>query len=218
VAESVGVQRIVIVYDQDNVFTQNNLPLYEQAFATEGIEILATVPYSTGSPNFGDQLSQMRDSVADGIVLIALAEDAATIISQAREAGIPEDVRFIGTGSFSSPAFLEAGGDAVNGTLTGVAWNRNNNSGSNRRFVTRFTAEYGQPPDQLAAQAYTAVWVVANALRRADATDPALLRAELARTQFLESPLGLFSFDERGDADHAPVLQVAENGEFLVFQ
>ena len=216
--KNLDIQRIIIVYDQNNTFTENNLSVFEQAFAAEGVEILATVPYTTGSPNFADQLSLVQDSVTDAIVLLALVEDAANIISQARQAGIRDDIRFIGAGGFSSPAFLEAGGQALNGTLTGVAWNKNNNSGNNRRFVTRYTTEYGQPPDQLAAQAYTAVWVLAGALRQSNAADPARLRDELANTRFVESPLGLFSFDENRNPDHEPVLQVVENGKFLVFQ
>jgi len=143
---ALDLQSVILVYDEENAFTRNNLAVFEQVLAEQGVEILAAVPYATGTPDFSDQLSQLQGSSADAIVLLALAEDAANIIAQARESGIPESVRFIGAGSFDAPTFLEVGGNAANGTLVGVAWNANNSSGSNRQFVTNFVDEYGRPP------------------------------------------------------------------------
>lgn len=216
--QALEIKRVIIVYDQEHAFTNASLPVFEQAFLNEGVEVLATVPFTTSSPNFADQLARVQGSATDAIVLIALAEDAATIISQARQAGIPEDVRFIGASSFNSPAFLEAGGAAVAGTITGTAWNVNNITGSNRQFVTSFVNEYGRPPDQLAAQAYTAVGVLAAALRQADSTNPTDIRDAMAALQFVESPLGLFSFNEDRNPTHPLVLQVAQDGQFELFQ
>jgi branched-chain amino acid transport system substrate-binding protein len=137
---------------------------------------------------------------------------------QARQLGLPEDIYFIGGESFNSPEFLALVGNEGNRAISGAAWNVNNPSGSNRQFVADYEAEYGAPPDQLAAQAYAAVKALAAALRLADSTDRATIRAALDAIEFVESPLGLLTFDDHRNPNHSPVIQVVENGVFVIFQ
>lgn len=210
-----GLQNVVIVYDNANVFTRQSLLNFEQALADEEIEVLATVPFDTGNPDFSAQLAELSSLNTDAIILIALSEDAVRIIAQARQFGLAESIPFIGADSLDAPKFFELGQQAVEGTLAGAAWNMSNNTGSNRQFVADYQAEYNTPPNQLAAQAYTAAWALATALRRADSTDRQAIRDALAALEFIDSPLGLFSFDDRRNPDHPLVLQVARQGAFV---
>lgn len=209
------LQSVVIVYDRSNGFTLTSLPQFEQALADQNIGVAAAVPFDTGNPDFSAQLAQLPTLNADAIILLALSEDAGKIILQARQSGLAETIPFISASSFNAPRFFEANPQAVNGTILGVPWHAANTTGSNRQFVADYQARYGAAPDQLAAQAYTAVWVLATSLRRIDSTDRAALREALAGLEFIDTPLGLFSFDETRNPDHAIVLQVAQNGQFV---
>jgi len=218
--EILGLQRVVIVYDDSNTFTRAGQNYFEQALSDEGLEILAAVPFSAADegPDFSNRFAKLKTLNPDAIILIALSQDAATIILQAGEFGVSDKIRFIGANSLNTPLFLETGQQAVEGTLTGTFWNITNASGRNRQFVADYEAEYENPPNHLAAQAYTAMWSLAAALRHADSIDRADVRDALAAIEFLESPLGLFSFTEDRNPDYPPVIQVVENGEFALFQ
>lgn len=218
--ELIGLQRVVIVYDNSDAFTQSSKNAFEQALADQDIEVVAAIGFAGGNTDFSSQLAEIASLNPDAIILNALAEEAANIIIQARQLaeGSPNEVRFIGGNSFASPAFLALGGEAANGVISGTAWNVNNISGSNRQFVTDYQAAYGSLPDQLAAQSYTAVWALATALRNADSTDRVAVRDALDDMERIESPLGLFTFDDNRGPSHLPVVQVADDGAFVVLQ
>ena len=218
--ELLGLQRVVMMYDNTDAFTQASHAAFTQALSNQDIEVVATVSFSGGDTDFSGQLAEIASLEPDAIILSALAEEAANIIIQARQLaeGSSNEIRFIGGNSFASPAFFALGGEAANGAISGTAWNVNDISGSNRAFVADYQAAYGSPPDQLAAQSYTAVWALATALRNADSTDRAAIRDALDNMERIESPLGLFTFDDNRGPSHLPTVQVADNGTFVIFQ
>jgi len=213
-----ALQQVAMIYDSTGPFTELSHQFFEQTLRDQGLEIVATVPLSNGEVDILAQLSELQVLELDAIVLNVGGQRAANIISQARQLGLPQQVRFISGSSISSPTFFEAGGPAINGTISGAAWNINMVSGSNRAFVADYQAEYGSQPNQFAAQAYTAVWALATALRNVDSTNQAALRDALDAIDVIDSPLGLFTFDDNRNADHAPVLQQAADGTWVVLQ
>jgi branched-chain amino acid transport system substrate-binding protein len=216
--EVLNLERVALIYDRRNVFTNSGRGLFEQALSDEGIEVIGTIPFGPEEAVFADRLAELKSLQPDAIILSVLAEDASRIIAEARQLGISANVRFIGGSSLDSPAFFAQGNEVVNGTISGAAWNVNDISGSNRKFVADYQAEYGDRPNIFAAQAYTALWALATALRNADSTDRVAIRDGLDTLDLIESPLGLFTFNENRGPNHSPVLQVVENGEFVIFQ
>ena len=63
----------------------------------------------------------------------------------------------------------------------------------NKAFVTGFRAAYKHDPDQFAAQAYDALKIMAAAVDRAGAADPAKLGPALLKTNF-NGVMGPFTF------------------------
>ena len=147
-----------------------------------------------------------------------LAEEAANIMVQARTLGIPDTIRFIGGNGFNSPKLAEIAGTAAEGAIVGSAWNVASTYPASVDFVKAFNAEYSAHPDQFAAQAYTAAWAAATAIKNANSVDHAAVREALAKISGLESPLGSFSFDANRDPVHEAVLLTIKGGVFVVFQ
>jgi branched-chain amino acid transport system substrate-binding protein len=216
--ELLDLQSVVILYDNSTAFTKFSRAAFEQALSSEDIEIVSSISFNRGALDFSAQLREIQAVQPDAIVLSALAEDASNIILQARQLGISEEVRFIGGSSLDSSAILAMEDDIINGTISGAAWNANDISGSNRKFVADYQAEYGEQPDLFAAQAYTAVWALATALRLGDTTDRAAVRDALAELNPIVSPLGLFTFNDNRTPEHLPVSQVIENGELVILK
>lgn len=215
--EKLGVKKAAVLYGNDDAFTKGGYDAFKKALADAQIETLSEQTFAKGDRDFSPQLTQIKARNPDAIICSALVEEASGIVSQARTLGIPQSVRIIGGNGFNSPALIKNAGEAAEGVLVGAAWNVTSTSPLNKKFVESYTARYGNPPDQFAAQAYTGVHIVHEAIRKAGSTDRKAIRDALRGIKELETALGRFSFTEGRDADHAPVVQEVKGGRFVVF-
>jgi len=110
---------------------------------------------------------------------------------------------------------LRSAGDAAEGLIVGSAWTVSGPSARNQQFVQSYRSRYGVDPDQVAAQAYTGVYLVANALKAANtASDARAVRDALEQTHGFLTPLGPFSFNDAHDPDYPALVQIVHLGHF----
>ncbi|MET0445409.1 MAG: ABC transporter substrate-binding protein, partial [Pseudorhodoplanes sp.] len=77
--------------------------------------------------------------------------------------------------------------------------------------------KYNSDPDNFAAQAYTSVYIVADAVKRAGGvSDLKKLRDAIAATKDLEANNGRFSFDANREPAVAPKVLVMKGGKFTL--
>ena len=217
-AKSLGLKKVAVMYGDDDAFTQSGYDVFKAALEDANIEILDTETFKKGDTDFSAQLTKIKSLNPDAIIVSALAEEAANIMIGARTLGIPDSVHIIGGNGFNSPKLAEIAGKAAEGAISGSAWNIASTFPANVDFVSAFKAEYNSDPDQFAAQAYTAAWVLALAIKNADSVDHAAVRDALAQVKGLDTPLGSFSFDANRDPVHDPVVLIVKDGKFIVFE
>jgi branched-chain amino acid transport system substrate-binding protein len=146
----------------------------------------------------------------------ALAENAAGIVTQARQLGW--NVPVMGGNGFNSPAFIKNAGPAAEGVYVGTAWNKVSEDPANQAFLKVMQAK-GVDPDQFCAQAYTGVLVIAEAVKlsgtKGGRDD---IKSGFAKVKDLPTPLGKFSFLENRDGNHPPSVQQVKDGKFQIVQ
>jgi branched-chain amino acid transport system substrate-binding protein len=207
-------QTAALIYDDRNEFTVTGYEIFKETLKARGVEIVAEETFRTGEVVFDSQLTNIIGAEPDVLMVSALGAEAIPLLTQARTLGYEGPI--VGGNGFNAPALLtEAGADAQ-GVIIGAAWHISNDNPLNLAFVEAFEAEFGFLPDQFAAQAYTAAWLMATAIRCADSVDGAAIRDALAAIRDFDSPLGLFSFDENRDPVHEPVVQIILDGRFEV--
>ena len=214
--EKYGFDQVAVMYGNDDQFTQSGYDVMEAALADQGLEVVATETFAKGDTDFSAQLTKIKALEPQALLVSALAEEAANIMIQARQLGL--DVPIIGGNGFNSPKLAEIAGPAAEGAISGAAWNIGNPDPENQKFVEAYRAEYGSDPDQFAAQAYTAAWLMATAIKNAGSTDPAAIRDALAAIRDFPSPLGNYSFDENRNPVHTPVVLIVQEGQFAVLE
>lgn len=217
-AKALNLKKVAVMYGNDDAFTQSGYDVFKAALEKAGIETLTTETFAKGDTDFSAQLTKIKSLNPDAIIVSALAEEAANIMIQARTLGIPTTVRIIGGNGFNSPQLAKIAGAAAEGAISGSAWNVASTFAASQDFVKAFQAEYNGAPDQFAAQAYTAAWVTALAIKNAGSTDHAAVRDALAKIKDFDSPLGKFAFDANRDPVHEPVVLTVKDGKFVVFQ
>jgi branched-chain amino acid transport system substrate-binding protein len=138
---------------------------------------------------------------------------------------------FIGGNGLNSPKLFEIAKDAGENTIMGSPWSPENLTPVNKAFISAFKARFNTDPDQFAAQAYDAVYVVAAALKNVKLSgklpdDRIALRNALPAVK-IEGATGKFAFrkapavagKEVGyDADQEAIVNIAKGGKFVLLK
>jgi branched-chain amino acid transport system substrate-binding protein len=211
--ESLGLEKVVVMYSNDDAFTESGFKAFEAALADEQIETAATLTFSKADTDFRALLTQAKAAQPDALVVSGLIEAAIPLVTQARELGL--DVPIIGGNGFNSPQLMADAGEAAEGVIVGAAWNSASESAENAAFLEAFRAKHDGDPDQFAAQAYTGMILVDAAVREGCSADREAIQENLGGLKDIPTPLGSFSFEER-EPQHPAVVQIVEGGAFTV--
>lgn len=216
--DKLNLKKVAIIYGIDNAFTKSGYDVFKKACDDNGIAITSTQTYTATDTDYSAQLTAIKGTNPDAIIVSALAE-GANIAKQARELGIDSKVTIIGGNGLNSPAYIKNSGTAGEGTIVGAAWNSANDTPANQKFIAAYKAKYNADPDQFAAQAYSGVYIMAEAMKKAGpSVDRKTLRDALAGVKGVVTPLGAFSFTADRNADHPPVVQIVKAGKFEVLK
>jgi branched-chain amino acid transport system substrate-binding protein len=214
--EEYGLEKVVVMYSNDDAFTESGYEAFSGALEDEGVEIAETITFSKADTDFRALLTQAKESEPDALIVSALIEAAIPLVTQARELGI--DVPIIGGNGFNNPRLMADAGQAAEGVVVGAAWNSSSDNPENQAFLEDFEAKYDAQPDQFAAQAYTGLMLVDHAVRAGCSADREALKEALGELEDIPTVLGEFSIDENRDAVHPAVVQVVEGGTFTVLE
>jgi branched-chain amino acid transport system substrate-binding protein len=204
-----------IIYGDDNQFTKTDYDIFRGALDKQKIAVVDVETYHTGDVDFKAQLTKIASKKPDLLVVGALVEEAAKIVTQAKQAGL--NARVAGGNGLNSPKLMELAGGAADGVVVGAAYFSGNTYPGNRAFVERYTKRFGSGPDQFAAQSYAAAQIVAHVVKGGATTSAAICDA-LKRASNVATVLGPVSFEASRDVK-APsaILQVAHGG-FVAFK
>ena len=214
--EEFGLQDVVVMYSNDDAFTESGYEAFAAALEEQGVQVSETLTFSKADTDFRALLTQAQQSDPDAIVVSALIEAAIPLVTQARELGI--DVPIIGGNGFNNPRLMADAGQAAEGVVVGAAWNSASENPENTAFLADYEAKYDAQPDQFAAQAFTGLMLVDQAVRANCAADRESLKQALGELEGVPTVLGEFSIDENRDAVHPAVVQVVRDGTFAVLQ
>jgi branched-chain amino acid transport system substrate-binding protein len=212
-----GAKKVAIIYGNDDAFTKAGFEVMKRTAEEMGLEITTIETYQKGQSDYKAQLTKIKNTNPDLVLASALYNEGAVIIDQARKMGIT--VPFVGGNGFNSPQVIEIAGDAANGLIVGTPYFGDSTDPKIVEFNKKYEEEYGKKPDQFAAQAYDALYIYADALKRAGTgEDRDAFRDALAETKDFEGILGLFSFNEVGDVVMDVTVVEIKDGKFVEFE
>lgn len=214
--ERTGAKKVALIYGNDDVLTKSGFDTMKKTAEEMGLEIVTIETFQKGQSDYNAQLTKIKNANPDLILASALYNEGAVIMDQARKMGI--EVPFVGGNGFNSPQVLEIAGEAANGLIVATPWFGESEDSKVVEFNKKFEEAYGKLPDQFAAQAYDALYIYADALKRAGEADRELFHEALAETKNFEGLLGNFSFDEIGDVVMDVKVVEIKDGKFVEFQ
>jgi len=214
--EKLNFKTAGVLYGNDDVFTKAGYDVMQKALADLAVKVLGTQTFAKPDRDYNAQLTALIGLKPDVLVVSALADNASSIVAQARQRGWTGPI--LGGNGFNSPAFIKNAGAAAEGVMVGTSWNSLSQDPANQKFLEAMK-KGGVNPDQFSAQAYTGVIILAEAIKQAGGkTGREDIVAGLAKVKDLDTPLGKFSFTPGRDAQHEPSVQQVKDGKFQIVQ
>jgi branched-chain amino acid transport system substrate-binding protein len=224
-----NLKKVAVIYGNDDAFTKNGYDVFKSTLEQQKIPVTSTETYAKGDVDFKAQLTKIKAGNPDAIVCSCLAEEAANIILQTRGLGMKQP--FIGGNGLNSPKLFDIAKDAGDNTVMGSPWSPENSSPANQAFITAYKAKFSAEPDQFAAQAYDAMYIVAAGLKTVSLTgtldkDRLALRDALPKIT-IDGATGKFAFRQAAakdgkpagyDAQQEAIVNVAKAGKFVVLK
>ena len=226
-AAKTGLKKVAVLYGNDDVFTKSGYDNFKKALDDLKIPVTTTETFAKGDVDFKAQLTKIKATNPDAIVLSALLAEGAPIMVQARQIGL--NVPIIGGNGMNSVKVFDLAKEKAEGLWVGSPWSIENQTDQNRKFIVAYTAKFKTAPDQFAAQAYDALYIASQGMKKVKLTgslpaDRIALRDALPAAKWTGAT-GAFEFvqakDRAGkpagyDAKQQAIVSVTRGGKFAI--
>ncbi len=200
-----GHTKIAVLSDTGG-YGKDGKPIIEAEAAAAGLEIVTNETFNPDDTDMTTQLTKVRSSGAQALVLWTAGKEAATIMKNAEGLGMTsgsEAVAFFGGSGQARLEFASGAGEASNGFTFGTGrslvpenWGQDTEQYRTvTDFAQRYEARFSEAPDIFAGHAFDAMAIVESGLRSAgpDATG-AELRDAIESIDGLVGFGGVFTF------------------------
>src|SRR5215208_500703 len=147
-AQKIGLKKVAVLYGNDDAFTKSGYDNFKKALDALKISVTTSETFAKGDVDFKPQLTKIKASNPDAIVLSALVAEGGPIMVQARQLGIT--MPFIGGNGMNSPRVFELAKDYSDNLWVGSPWSVENPAAENKKFIAGFQKAHNALPDQFA--------------------------------------------------------------------
>jgi branched-chain amino acid transport system substrate-binding protein len=197
--EKVKPRSISIVYENSPYGTDGARRMTAFCRSNE-IALNSIHPYFKDATSLGyleKVLSPIRDNPPDVIFMVSYLKDAVLLTRKAREMQL-SSLLCGGAGGFTHEAFSRLAGPASEKLVTATLWSTSGQNPMAQKFRDAFVKRHSMEPDYHAAEAYSALLVSADALKRSRSLASPDIRAALGETQLM-TPFGQIEFKDYGN-------------------
>ena len=212
--QKLGLKKVVIIYG-DGKFELDDLTIFKDAFKANGVTVAKEIAYTAKDVDFAPFVTAAKAENPDAIVASALAGPAGKILDEVAKQ-MPGK-RVIGGNGLNSSALLPNANAGL--MVVGTAWSKASTDKANTDFIAAYKQKYNADPDQFAAQSYSAMLVVIDAMKRTTRmSDRAQVKTALETVKDLPTPLGAFSFTADHDVKQPTFVMTVKDAQFTPFQ
>lgn len=215
--DTLGLTKIATFTAADD-YGQSGQRLLAEAAEKYGVEMVSQQTYNNGDKDVKPQLITIKDAGAEGIFMWGLYTEASLIAIQSRQLGM--DAQLFGASGMASQKLIELSGEQGQGLILTQSFLANDTEDKNvATFVESYKKAFNEAPIPHGAQAYDSVYILADAIKRAESTEPEKLREAIATTTGMDLVTGSPVFNDVGDDTGKRVLITKiEGDEFVLIE
>jgi len=209
-----GAKKIAIIDDR-TAYGQGLADEVEKAAKAAGGEVVAREYTSDRATDFMAILTSIKGKAPDLVFFGGMDPQAAPMMKQMKQLGM--SAKFLGGDGAQTPKFIELAGADAEGALASNPGLPLDAMPGGAAFKSKFEAKYGKIQNY-SPYAYDAMYVLIDAMKRADSSDPAKYLAELPKTDY-PGVTGRIRFDAKGDITGGAVtLYQVKDGKWVTLE
>jgi ABC-type branched-subunit amino acid transport system substrate-binding protein len=186
-----GCRRIVVLRANDR-YGRMGITIFNSSVRRLGFPVAQEMRFLPGDRSFDTQVARIRAVDPDAVVFWGEAADVGQAAAALRKVGIKAP--FFGPDRLLDRAYLEAAGDAAEGTTVTAPLDPNRTDEVWKEFHRRFEKRWGTAPDAFAAYAYDGARILIDAVRRAGA-NRFVIRDAMTSVKRYDGVAGTMLFD-----------------------
>ena len=214
--------KVAVIYNVSDPYSNGIYEKFAAQAQTNGLEIVAAEAFTNDSAtDFSVQIQKVKESGADLLFLPIYYEAAALILDQANSAGL--DIKYFGCDGLDGVIDqLGDKADLAEGVMLLTPFAADATDDKTVAFTAAYKAAYNnETPNQFAADAYDAVYIVKAAIEAAGITSADIdcsdlcdaIMEQMATLKF-DGVTGLMTWDENGEPTKVPKAMVIKDGAY----
>lgn len=205
----------VAIIDDQTAYGQGLAAEVEKAAKAAGANVVAVEHTNDKATDFSAILTSIKGKKPDVIFFGGMDPQAAPIAKQMHQLGMK--AQLLGGDGMQTPKFIELAGADAEGAIASIPGLPIESMPKGKEFQQKFEAKYGQI-QLYAPYAYDAAYVMVEAMKKADSTDPEKYLPELAKTSY-SGVTGNIGFDAKGDLTSGPItLYTVKDGKWTTLE
>lgn len=193
IGENGLAEKVAVIYDSSDVYSSGIYESFVAGAESQNFEIVAAEAFTADNKtDFSVQLQKAKDAGADLVFLPIYYQESALILTQANSMGYaPKWFSCDGMDGILGVENFDT--SLAEGVMLLTPFAADSEEEASQNFTAAYEAAYGETPNQFAADAYDAVYIIVEAIKAGN-VDPSM------------------SVSEIGDAMKAAMTQISVDG------
>lgn len=202
--------KTVAILHENSLFGQSGSKSFGEECKTLGLEVMMTEGYEAGAIDFKPLLVKVKAKNPDMVYMISYIMDASLLMRQAKELNLNPKIFVGGAAGFTLPEFEKNAGKATEYVYSATLWTPSVPYPGAQEYYDKFMAKYNDPTEYHGAEAYAAMYVIADALKRAKSLTRDDVRNALAETDMMTvfGPVKFISYGKMTQQNKLPTFLV----------
>jgi branched-chain amino acid transport system substrate-binding protein len=200
-AHSEGIKSVAVV-DDSTAYGQGLANEFEKKAKALGLKVMSHDATNDKAIDFRAILTKIKGENPDAIMYGGMDATGGPLAKQAKQLGLR--AKILAGDGVCTDQLSDLAGDAADNVVcsqAGVALEKMPGGGA---FKAKYEKRFGQVIKFDAPFAYDAVYIVADAMKRANSTDPAKILQSMPATDY-KGVIGVTTFDSKGDLKHGVI-------------
>ncbi|WP_369821185.1 branched-chain amino acid ABC transporter substrate-binding protein [Polynucleobacter sp. MWH-Tro8-2-5-gr] len=195
VAKTLNAKTVAIV-DDSSQYGKGLADEFEKTVKASGVKVVTREASNNKATDFKAILTKIKGSKPDVIMYGGMDATGGPLVKQAAELGIK--AKIVGGDGMCTEKLAELAGDAVVNVTCSEAGKALSKMPQGAEFQKRYKERFNSDVQIYAPFTYDAVYVLVDAMKRANSTDPAKILLVMPDTK-MNGLVGNIAFDSKGD-------------------
>ena len=208
--KEVAKPKAAAILFENTLFGTSRSKEFEKSCKDLGIQVALKEGYESGAVDFKPLLIKVKNANPDLIYMISYVMDASLLMRQSMELDINPKLFIGGAAGFTLPEFLQNTGKGAEGVFSADLWVPTLPYPGAMDYYNNYKKLYGKDTEYHGAEAYAAMYVIADVLKRAKSFFPEEIRQALATTDMMTvfGRVKFISYEKKANQNKLPTYLV----------